>query len=135
MQGKTIGWISRRTGVPIATMRFYERQGLIESPPRSQGGFRLYDSAAIRRLRFIRQAKDLGFSLTEIRELLSIQHSPQGSCGEVRQHALKKMEEVERRIRRLTSIKQALSGLSQACPGAGPIGGCPILGALQSEET
>jgi len=131
MRNRTIGTVAREIGVRIDTIRFYERQGLIDPPPRTQAGYRVYGTEAVRRLRFVQQAKELGFSLKEIRELLALETSPGTSCADVRARALHKLETIDRRIRELQKIKQALSVLSESCPGKGPVGQCTILDALR----
>jgi MerR family copper efflux transcriptional regulator len=129
-----IGQVARASGIGVETIRFYEREGLMESPARSRAGYRHYPPAAVARLRFIHQAKELGFSLREIKELLSLRLSANRSCGEVKARAERKIEDVDRRIAQLKRMKGALTRLTAACAGRGPTSECPILEALESEE-
>jgi MerR family mercuric resistance operon transcriptional regulator len=128
-------WISElatRAGVGVETVRFYERQGLISQPPKpSDGGFRSYSQATAERIRFVRQAQDLGFSLKEIDALLSLRADPTTDCADVRERAQTKLEEVNNKIARLTAIQSALKSLIDACPGQGAVRSCSILEALE----
>ena len=134
MDRLTIGRVARSAGFAVDTVRFYEREGLIEKPARSTAGYRHYRPDAIARLRFIRQAKELGFSLSEIRELLALRVTPGKSCADVRARAEAKIADVEQRIARLGGMKRALAKLAAACSGRGPTSECPILEALERKE-
>lgn len=134
METLTIGKVARRAGVGIDTVRFYERKGLIADPPRSDSGYRHYPEDTVARLRFIKKAKELGFSLKEIRELLSLRAQPTGSCADVRSRASKKIEDINRRIASLEAMRNALQGLVWECSSDGPRTECPILHALGSEN-
>ena len=128
----TIGTAARKAGVGVETIRFYERRGLIEQPPRPSGnGFRVYPEQSIQRIRFIRQAQDLGFSLKEIEVLLSLRTDPTTDCADVRERAQTKLEEVNNKIARLAAIQSALKSLIDACPGQGAVRSCSILEALE----
>jgi DNA-binding transcriptional MerR regulator/copper chaperone CopZ len=132
MDAMTIGMAARESGVGVETIRFYERKGLIARPPKPPGsGRRLYRPEAVERIRFIRQAQQLGFALREIQELLSLQANPAADCSEVRRRALEKIEQVNLRIARLAEIRGALTKLLAACPGSGALGACSILEALR----
>jgi MerR family mercuric resistance operon transcriptional regulator len=131
MRNRTIGTVAREIGIRIDTIRFYERQGLIEPPPRTESGYRVYGTETVRRLAFIQQAKELGFSLREIKELLVLETSPGMSCADVRERALQKLEAIERKIKELEKIRKALLILSESCPGKGPVRQCTILDALR----
>lgn len=131
MNPLTIGEVAKRAGVGVETIRFYERRGLVAQPPRPQeGGFRAYPAAAVERVRFIRQAQKLGFSLREIHELLALEADPHADCAEVQAQAAAKLEEVERKIGELDRIRMALTALVTACPGQGALDGCSILDAI-----
>ena len=131
MNGHTIGSIARRAGVGVETIRFYERRGLIARPPRpAAGGYRQYPDEAVARVRFIRQAQALGFSLAEIDELLGLR-AADSDCAEAR--AAAKLDEVERKMAGLSRIRAALRDLVAACPGEGALDGCAILSALDAE--
>lgn len=134
MKSLTIGQVAQRAGVGIETVRFYERKGLIAEPPRTASGYRQYDKQAISRLRFIRKAGELGFTLAEIGELLSLRSSPESSCGDVKSRAEAKIADINERIRSLRQMKQALAKLTKACSGQGTAHDCPILEALGSGE-
>ena len=132
-QSITIGKLAHEVGVPIQTVRYYERRGLLAEPRRARSGYRLYDDEALRRLRFIRQAQSLGFSLSEIEELLALKVQPGKTCADVRRCAREKIADVENRVAELQKIRQALSRLAAACGGEGPTAECPILEALERE--
>ncbi|MGH8278362.1 MAG: MerR family transcriptional regulator [Gammaproteobacteria bacterium] len=127
----TIGAVARQAGVGIDTVRYYEREGLLPAPRRRASGYRDYGSAAIERLCFIRRAKELGFTLTEIRDLLAL--STDRARG-VRQRTEARLVEIEQRIRELQRAKRGLKQLIDACPGTGALEHCPILHALGSKE-
>jgi MerR family mercuric resistance operon transcriptional regulator len=134
MRNRTIGSVAREIGIRVDTIRFYERQGLIGPPPRTESGYRVYGIESVRRLAFIQQAKELGFSLREIRELLALETSPGTSCADVRERALQKLEAIEHKIKELGKIKKALLVLSESCPGKGPVKRCTILEALRQNS-
>jgi MerR family mercuric resistance operon transcriptional regulator len=131
MKALTIGQVARSAGVGIETVRFYEREGLLQKPARKESGYRQYENGVVDRLRFIRRAKELGFSLKEIKELLALRVDPATTCAEVRKRAESKIADVEKKIEDLQRIKQALKKLTAACRGIGPISECPILEALE----
>lgn len=131
--GLTIGRIARRAGVGVETVRFYERRGLIEQPPKPRGsGFRLYSEDTVARIGFIRQAQDLGFSLGEVRELLALRADPSAEASEVRRRASAKLEQVEGKIESLERMRGALKDLIAACPGRGAIASCSIMETLHA---
>jgi MerR family copper efflux transcriptional regulator len=131
MKDMTIGKAARAAGVSIETVRFYERRHLIVRPSKpSDGGFRLYPPETVERVRFIRQAQGLGFSLREIEDLLSLRANPATDCGLVRERAVIKLEDVERRIGELECFRRALQDLIAACPGSGALRACSIMEAL-----
>ena len=135
MERATIGGIARRAGVGVETVRYYERRGLIERPPKpAKSAFRRYPEDTARRIRFIREAQRLGFSLGEIDELLSLKADPDRECKEVREKARAKRAEVDRRIARLRDISGALDALIAACPGDGATRHCSILETLARAE-
>ena len=127
----TIGKAARAAGVGVETLRFYERRGLIEQPPKPVlGGFRVYPDEAVERIRFVRQAQALGFSLRDIAELLSLRADPSTDAGDVRRRAEAKLAEVERKIARLHHIRAALEVVIAACPGRGALASCSIIEAM-----
>jgi MerR family mercuric resistance operon transcriptional regulator len=127
----TIGQVSRHAGIGIETVRFYERQGLIREPERKASGYRLYSADVIDRLRFIKRTRELGFSLAEIEELLSLRADPSISCEEVRRRASEKIAEVEAKIADLERIRGALLAVTAACDDR-TASECPLLEALSS---
>src|SRR5260370_38037584 len=109
MRRVTIGEAARQAGVGVETIRFYERRGLIEQPPTPAGRrVRIYPGEAVKRIRFIRQAQQLGFTLCQIEELLALRAHPATDCSEVREQAISKLEAVRRKIERLRDIGAAL---------------------------
>jgi MerR family mercuric resistance operon transcriptional regulator len=126
----SIGRLAKETGLSVETIRFYERQRLIDSPPRKESGYRQYNSEDVRRLRFIQEAKALGFSLKEIGELLSLRLDSDATCREARAKAQERLLDIEEKMRRLKRMQGALRKLVQQCPGQGPVSECPILEAL-----
>ena len=126
-----IGKAATAAGVGVETIRFYERKGLIEQPPKPlDAGFRVYPEETVQRIRFIRQAQEIGFSLREIDELLSLRADPAADCAHVRERAAAKLEEVERKIEQLGRIRSALNELIAACPGRGALRECSIMASL-----
>lgn len=132
-QTLTIGKLAEQAGVGIDTIRYYERAGLLPSPPRRASGYRDYPLDTLSRLRFIRRAKDLGFALEEIGELLALSGSGDGVPA-IRAAARAKLELVEHKLTELERVRDALKTLIRACPGHGPTTACPILRALSDER-
>ena len=131
MTDLTIGRAARRAGVGVETVRFYERRGLIAQPPKpATSGFRTYSDETVARIRFIRQAQELGFSLREIDELLGLRADPAADAVDVRNRAAAKLAQVEEKIHQLERIRGALEALIAACPGQGELGHCSIMEAL-----
>ena len=124
----SIGKVARLGGVGIETIRFYEREGLIADPPRKESGYRQYGPETVSRLRFIHRARELGFSLKEIKELLFLRLDPGATCDSILERAEEKIREIEERIQTLQRMKKALKALARACPGQGPVTKCPIIG-------
>ena len=130
----TIGNAAREAGVGVETIRFYERKGLIDQPPKPAfGGFRVYPDETVERIRFIRQAQELGFSLREIDDLMSLRADPAADSGDVRERATAKVKEVKRKIMELERIRAALETLIAACPGGGALRACSIMDALEGD--
>ncbi len=126
-----IGELAKRGKVPIDTVRYYERDGLLIPAGRQSSGYRQYGDPELKRLKFIRRAKFLGFTLEEIRGLLTL--SDEQDVARVKQAAQARLADVERRIAELESIRRGLNTLIQACPGHGRADACPILNALTQE--
>ena len=134
MAGLTIGRLAKEAGLGIETVRFYERQGLIEPPPRTDSNYRIYPQEEITRLKFIKRAKNLGFTLHEIKDLMALRHDPHATKADVKERTLAKIEDISQKIHDLTRIKAALEHLANACDGQGPLEQCPILAALDTND-
>ncbi|MEE9301503.1 MAG: MerR family transcriptional regulator [Alphaproteobacteria bacterium] len=130
-----IGEVADGAGVGVETVRFYEQRGLIGRPPRpNDGGYRIYPEETVRRIRFVRSAQQLGFSLGEILDLLDLKAGPDARCIDVRARARAKLVEVELKIDKLGRIRGALEELISACPGKGPARKCSILEEINSGD-
>ncbi len=127
----TIGQIAKQADVGVETVRFYERKGLLEEPERKPSGYRQYDETVVQRLEFIRRAKELGFTLKEIKELLSLKLDPTTTCSDVKARAESKIEDIESKIRTLRQMKRSLVKLTKSCCGSGPTSDCPVLESLE----
>lgn len=125
-----IGQLARQAGVPIDTVRYYERQQLLATAQRSAGGYRVFSDTDLTRLRFIRRAKALGFTLEEIGELLRLSDQRADDMAQVRETAVHKLQDIQQRITELQRMHAALEQLVDACPGHGILAACPILAAL-----
>ncbi len=130
----TIGQIASAGNVNVETIRYYERRGLLSAASRSPAGYRQYTADSVKRLRFIRHAQDLGYSLGEIQELLALRVRNGASCTAVAQKTRNKIQIVEQRINDLLRMKHALEDLAAACDARRPTEHCPILQALGDEE-
>jgi MerR family copper efflux transcriptional regulator len=135
MKPLTIGQVARSAGIGVETVRFYERQGLIEEPARRASGYRQYGEAVVARLGFIRRAKELGFTLKEIGDLLSLRLDASASRTDVKRRAEAKLIDIDERIRTLKRMRKALSKLTAKCSGHGTTSECPILEAMDGKET
>jgi MerR family transcriptional regulator, copper efflux regulator len=127
-----IGQLARRAGVAIDTVRYYERNQLLAPAGRLASGYRRYGEGELKRLRFIRRAKALGFTLEEVRDLLSL--SDERNVAKVKRAAEAKLADIEQRVAELQRIRGGLRTLIKACPGHGRADDCPILNALSEEE-
>ena len=134
MKPLTIGRLAQQVGINLETVRFYERQGLLPKPPRSPSGYRLFPAEATRRLKFIKRAQELGFSLSEIRELLALRMSPRTTSTEIRKRTEAKITDIERKIKSLDSMRKSLVKLARSCGGCSPLSECPILESLDRED-
>jgi DNA-binding transcriptional MerR regulator len=129
----TIGALAKRTGTKVQTIRYYEDIGLMPSPERTEGGQRRYGAAALDRLAFIRHARDLGFGLDAIRELLDLSDRPDRPCSDVDEIARRHLEDVERRIARLEALRLELGRMLAEC-GAGRVSDCRVLEVLRDHS-
>ena len=125
-----IGELAQRAQVNIDTVRYYERNGLLPAPQRLASGYRLYDESDVARLRFVRRAKALGFTLVEIRELLTLSERRGDDMAGLKATAIEKLADVETRLAELSRIRDGLEKLVASCPGHGSLEQCPILNAL-----
>ncbi|MBK8190107.1 MAG: heavy metal-responsive transcriptional regulator [Vampirovibrionales bacterium] len=129
----TSGELAKQASVNVETLRYYEREQLLPAPSRTEAGYRMYGAQDLTRVRFIRRAQDLGFSLAEIRDLLALRHDASQSVGVVKQLAEHKIQTINEKIQSLEAMKAALTQLAQACPGDhGLVEDCPILKCLDS---
>ncbi len=134
MKNLTIGQLAQEAGINPESVRFYEAQSLLPEPPRSTAGYRLYSRTAVVRIRFIKRAQDLGFSLKEIKELLSLADDQTTDCADVRALAQTKVDEIRQKIRTLEAMRDSLIELTDSCPGAGSAAKCSILESIGSDE-
>lgn len=125
----SIGELARRTGVKAPTIRYYEQAGLAPAPARTSGKQRRYGPAAVARLNFIRHARELGFEVKAVRELLTLSERPDKSCAEVDEIARRHVEQIDRRIARLAALRRELQRSLDAC-GHGRVGDCRVIEAL-----
>jgi len=125
-----IGKVAHQARVNVQTLRYYERRGLLEEPERTPSGQRAYPEDAVRRVRFIKRAQELGFSLAAVKELLSLRAAPRAKCADVLQQAQEKIRDIDDKISTLRRMRKALSRLMAECEGSLPATECPILGAL-----
>lgn len=132
-QRMTRGGVAARTGVNIETVRYYERIGLLPSPPRSEGGHRLYSEDLLRRLNFIRRCRELGFTLDEVRGLLKLVDGGDYTCGEVEALTTAHLGEVRRKLADLKRLEKVLREMVARCEG-GEVPECPVIDALFRER-
>ena len=133
MQTMTIGRLAKQAGVNIDTIRYYERHGLLPRAARRESGYREYAADDVARLSFIRRAKELGFSLTDIGELLSLSKDRRSDMRGVKRKAEDRLADVERKIAELKRVQRGLKTLIDACPGHGELSTCPIVAALSAD--
>lgn len=124
-----IGELAKRTQVKVPTIRFYEQIGLLSAPPRTEGNQRRYEQSEVDRLNFIRHARELGFEVEDIRELLAMNAEPQASCHQADSIARNHLSEIDRRISRLQALRTELTRMIEEC-GHGRICDCRIIEAL-----
>lgn len=125
-----IGELAKRSGLGIETIRFYERKGLLDEPERRPSGYRQYDETVIARLLFIRRTKSLGFTLVEIKELLTLWFSPHTGCHHVREKAAQKLVEIDERLKSLKEMKRSLKKLTEQCQQRDSVEACPLFDGL-----
>ena len=123
----TIGQLAKKADVKVETVRYYERRNLISEPPRSDSGYRQYGQEDVQRIRFIKRAQGLGFTLHEIEELLALRVDPDTTCADVKVEAEAKIEDIRAKIRALQEMKHVLTELTASCDSRAPTSSCPIL--------
>ena len=124
----TIGRVAKLAGVNVETIRFYQRRGLLDEPPKPLGGYRWYPADAVKRIRFIKRAQVLGFTLEEVAGLLGLEEAC--ACAETRALAAHKMELIDQKLMGLAAMREALAGLVQQCDAGQLAKGCPIIQVL-----
>ena len=134
MEALKVGEVARQAGVNLQTIHYYERRGLLPKPPRTASNYRVYAPEAVRRVQFIKRTQELGFTLKEIKELLSLRAAPRTRCGVVRNRAEAKLRDIDDKVRTLQAMQKALTKLIGECSGKGPVTQCPILEALDSDD-
>ena len=134
MNVMTRGELARHGQVNPETIRYYERSGLLPPPARSDAGYRLFAPAAVQRIRFIKRAQAVGFSLDEIKTLLDLKYAPDATCGDVREMVDVKISDIDHKIAALQAMRDELSELFDECPGGDhPTDECPILGSFTQD--
>ncbi len=137
--GMTVTWtisqVARGAGVNVETIRYYERIGILRQPPKPTQGWRKYDDDALRRIRFVKRAQELGFTLAEVKELLTLRGSSSPrTCERVGRKARGKVDQIDAKVRDLLAMKKVISELAASCPEDGSPGHCPILDALDPRD-
>jgi MerR family copper efflux transcriptional regulator len=134
MKSMQIGRLAALANVSADTVRYYERSQLLPPPTRTASGYRSYPTELVHRLRFIRRAKEVGFSLDEIRELLALSDGRESGVAEIKEIAERRLADVETRLAELQRLRDGLKNLVDACPGHGSPGACPIINAFKDED-
>lgn len=130
-----IGQVASRAGVPPATVRYYEQRGLIAKVPRTPSGYRQFGLDTINRLRFIKQAQSIGFSLQDIHDVLEMHSHDPGACSRVQAQATRKITVIRQQIRQLAKMQRLLEDLVEKCTASVETGDCPLLAGLAEEES
>lgn len=134
MDALTIGRVATGAAVNVETVRYYERRGLLPKPARTLSDYRVYSPDTVARVRFVKHAQQLGFSLKEIKELLSLRAAPRARCADVKRRAETKVLEIEAKVRALRGMRRALVRLVSECDGKLPASACPILESLDESK-
>ena len=129
-----IGEVAHRADVNKETVRYYEQRELIPKPDRRRSGYRIFTQRHIDQITFIKRAQQLGFTLSEIKELLELRVDEETSCSEIKEEAQQKYKDVTQKIKDLRQIQDTLVDLIDSCSEGGPIDNCPILKALEGEN-
>ena len=128
----TIGRVAKLAGVNVETIRFYQRRGLLNEPPKALGSYRWYPEDAVKRIRFIKRAQVLGFTLAEVAGLLSLEEAC--ACAETRALAANKLALIDQKLKDLEAMRKALASLVERCDAGEPMTGCPIIHVLSQDE-
>ena len=124
----TVGKLAKLGDIGVETVRYYEKRGLLPKPERLPSGYRIYSEETINRVRFIKRAQELGFTLEEISELLALTENPDTDCADIRNHAQDKITEIKAKMKDLKRMQDGLAELAGYCPGKGkPLSECSIL--------
>ncbi|WP_459556793.1 MerR family transcriptional regulator [Lacunimicrobium album] len=134
MKSFTISHLAKAANVGVETVRFYERKGLLQTPERKHSAYRQYDGNAVDRLKFIRRAQQVGFTLKEIEDLLGLRDDPDARRADVRERAKNKITEIHAKVRDLLAMRESLTNLLNSCEGDGPASACPIITTLQDHD-
>ena len=129
------GELAKKAEVNVETLRFYEKKGVMPKPDRTPAGYRIYDINDLKRLTFIKKSQILGFTLSEIKDLLYLRVDTERNCSEVRKIASEKINSIQIKLEELQRIRDALSSLVELCNGKGPDSDCPILDELEKNNT
>lgn len=132
--GLKSGQLATAAGINVETLRYYEQRNLIPEPPRRESGYRIYPESSVERIRFIKSAQELGFTLEEIKELLALRVDESATKSDVRTHAEEKVAHIDAKIAALTQMRTALTHMIDQCHGDGPTSDCPILEAIELHE-
>ena len=135
MTAMKIGEVAKRSGIGIETIRYYEREGLLLEPERRPSGYRQYDESTVERLEYIRRAKELGFTLAEIRELLELSFAAHAGCDHIRQRAEAKVADIEGKIRSLQQMKRSLGKIVERCRAKNSTEDCPLVHKTKRKST
>jgi MerR family copper efflux transcriptional regulator len=130
----TVGRLARAAGVGVETIRFYEKRGLIERPEKPRSGYRTYEANDVSRIQFIKQAQSIGFTLSEIAELIRLAEDSRSQCGDVQSRAQDKMRAVDAKLADLTRMRGELERLATRCESTQPLADCGLLNCLSSHE-
>jgi len=131
----TVGEVSRLAGVNRETLRYYEREGIIDMPKRKDSGYRIYTLETVKRIRFIKRAQTLGFSLKEIMELMALRNDAQDAkCRDVKEYAQDKVKTIEKKLADLKQMHSRLLELIAVCDEENSLNTCPILDAFEEES-
>ena len=134
MRAISIGELAKATGVGVETVRFYERKGLVTAPARKTSGYRQYSEETVERMRFIRRAQQVGFTLKEIKDLLALREDADSRRGDVRDKAAAKIADMDAKVDDLLAMRESLVALLTSCEGDGPASECPIIAALGDQR-